>query len=111
VCSHQLPDIQRRLNELRDLRTEVMGISVDSHYTNEAFAASLGLEYPLLSDFKRETSAAYGVLLSERGYSGRALFVVDRQGTLIHQSSTDSVFDPSRVPSLDRALDALRSAR
>src|SRR2546425_13290829 len=54
VCSHQLPDVQARLAELQSLDAEVFGVSVDSHYANEAFARSLSLQFTLLSDFKRQ---------------------------------------------------------
>ena len=42
----------------------VYGISVDSYHANAAFARSLGLSFPLLSDWNREVSRAYGVLFA-----------------------------------------------
>ena len=107
VCSHQLPEVNQRMNELRELDTVVFGVSVDSHYANEAFARSLGLEFPLLSDFRREAMTAYGVLNDKSAVSRRATFVIDKQGRLIHK---DVSAVPSDVPSMDRVLDALRSA-
>lgn len=107
VCSHQLPDVNHRMNELRDLNAAVLGVSVDSHYANEAFARSLGIEFPLLSDFKREAMTAYGVLNDKSSVSRRATFVIDKQGRLIHKEVSA---DPSIVPSMDRVLDALRAA-
>jgi len=109
VCSHQLPEVNHRLNELRDLDTAVLGISVDSHYANEAFARSLGLEFPLLSDFKRGAMSAYGVLNAQAGYSGRAVFVIDKQGRLIHKDVAANPGDVAQVPSVDRVLQALRA--
>src|SRR5437867_4101472 len=58
VCSHQLPEIQKVLPEFEQLNAVVLGISVDSHYANEAYGRHLGLSFPLLSDFKREASTA-----------------------------------------------------
>jgi len=46
------------------------------------YRAKYGMRQELLSDFRREVSRAYGVLLEDRFYSKRAYFVVDRQGTL-----------------------------
>src|SRR2546426_7875574 len=60
VCSHQLPDVQQRLPEFQALGAVVLGVSVDSHWANTAFAQKLGLAFPLLSDFKRVASADYG---------------------------------------------------
>jgi len=107
VCSHQLPDLQARIPELESAGAVVYGISVDNHYSNRAFAESLGLTFPLLSDWKHEASAAYGVLLPAAGTSGRATFVVGKDGRLTHIDVSDDI---ERVPSLDRVLAALASA-
>ena len=108
VCSHQLPALQRDLDRFRDLGADVLGISVDSFFANEAFARHLGLSFPLLSDFRREVSARYGVLIPEAQTSTRALFVIDKQGVIVHREVPE---DPSRVPSNEdvvRALEGLR---
>ena len=107
VCSHQLPAIQREIPRFAALGAVVYGISVDSHYANTVFAERLRLTFPLLSDFKRETSTAYGVLMSSTGYSGRAIFVVDRQGRLAYKDESPAVMDPNHVPSNERVLAAL----
>jgi peroxiredoxin (alkyl hydroperoxide reductase subunit C) len=110
TCSHQLPEIQRLLDRFRELDTEVFGVSADSHYANEAFARALGLEFPLLSDFKREAMAAYGVLNARAGYSGRAVFAIDKQGRLVHRDVSANPGDLSQIPSPERVLEALRAA-
>jgi peroxiredoxin len=109
VCSHQLPEMQKHLAEFRELETAVLGVSVDSHYANEAFAKSLGLEFPLLADFKRQAMTAYGVLNADAGYSGRALFAIDKDGQLIYQDVAANAGDMAQIPSPERALGALRA--
>jgi peroxiredoxin len=108
TCSHQLPAVQAELAELEKLDAVVFGISVDSHHANTAFAKQLGIGFPLLSDWDRRTSVAYGVLNAERGYSGRAVFVVDKEGRIAYQDVSE---DPSRIPSNAMVLDALRRLR
>src|SRR5690242_5667805 len=83
VCSHQLPELQQRLAAFEQAGAVVYGISVDSHHANAAFARSLGLTFPLLSDWKHEASAAYGVFLPDAGYSGRATFVIGKDGRVL----------------------------
>ena len=95
VCSHQLPVIQKDLGRLTASGTVVMGVSVDSHYANTLFAERLGLSFPLLSDIKREASIAYGVFMESSGYSGRALFLIDRDGRLAYQDVSPT---PGVVP-------------
>ena len=107
VCSHQLPAIERDLPRFTALDAVVMGVSVDSHYANTAFADRLRLSVPLLSDFRRETSSAYGVLL-ESGHSARAVFVIDKQGWIIFKEIATSPGDPSQIPDHADILAALQ---
>ena len=111
VCSHQLPTIQSDLTKFEELGAALLGISVDSHYANTEFARQLNLTFPLLSDWKREASGAYGVLIPELGYSGRAIFLVDREGRLVYQDVSPDPGDLALVPSNDRVLEALRALR
>lgn len=104
LCSHQLPEIQSHLARFRALDTEVLGISVDSWYANSEFARKLNLSFPLLSDFDRAACAAYGVLVPGRGYSRRALFVVDKRGRVAWREIAPG---PTDVPSTADALAAL----
>lgn len=103
VCSLQLPGLQERLHEFHRLSTEVLGISVDSLYSHRAFAQQLGLTFPLLSDFAREVSRAYGVL-RESGASERALFLVDKEGIVRYAY----VSDLGQVPDIEPVLALLR---
>lgn len=109
VCSHQLPELQAALPAFEKLGAVVFGVSVDSHWANEAFAKSLGVDFPLLSDFKRQAMTAYGVLMSEAGYSGRALFVIGRDGHVAYRDVAHDIDDMDEVPSAERALRALEA--
>ena len=107
VCSHQLPAIQKELARISARGAVVLGISVDSHYANTAFAERLGLTFPLLSDWKREASVAYGLLIEAAGYSGRALFVVDREGRIAYQDVAPVLRQIPDLEALIRALEGL----
>lgn len=108
VCSHQLPALELEMPRLRALDAEVLGISVDSYYANEAFAKQLRLSFPLLSDFRREVSTTYGLLNPDTFYSNRALIVVDKQGTIVHREQTPT---PADVPDNERLVAALQGLR
>jgi len=67
------------------LNTQVLGISVDSVPTKEAWAKSLGIKsFPLLSDFwpHGDVARSYRVLNDEKGFAKRAVFVVDKEGLI-----------------------------
>jgi peroxiredoxin len=104
VCAHQLPEIQKELARFRALDTEVLGISVDSWYANQEFARKLGLSFTLLSDFDHAACLAYGMLIPQKRYSGRALFVVDKQGRVAWREIAPT---PAEIPDTAMALAAL----
>jgi peroxiredoxin (alkyl hydroperoxide reductase subunit C) len=83
VCSLQLPGLQQNLSEFQSLATEVLGISVDTKHSSAAFAEHLHLDFPLISDFNKEVTTAYGVL-REGGFAERALFVIDKDGKIAY---------------------------
>jgi peroxiredoxin len=107
ICAHQLPELEAARPRLEELSATVVGISVDSWQANEVFARQIGVRYPLLSDFRREVSRAWGVLDEARFTSGRALFVVDRAGTIVHAEVAGDPDDAAEVPPLDRILGVL----
>jgi len=104
VCSHQLPMIQKELGRFTAVGAVVLGVSVDSHWANTAFAERLGLTFPLLSDWKHEASTAYNMMIESAGYSGRALFLVDREGRIAYQ---DVAATTREIPDLESLLGAL----
>lgn len=96
VCSLQLPTYQARKTEFDDRDTAIFGISTDSKWSHKAFSEQLGLEFPLLSDYERKVSDAYGVLRPE-GYTNRAVFVVDKTGTVRYIDITSPGEQPDQT--------------
>ena len=82
VCTAELCDFSKELPSFTTQDALVLGISVDSVPTLKAFQAKEGIAVDLLSDFRREVSRAYGVLLEEKFHSKRAYFLVDASGVL-----------------------------
>lgn len=67
---------------LRGLGVQYFAASVDTPETNAEFAASLDLDYPVLSDPERTAARAYGVL-APSGFAQRWTFVIDRDGRIL----------------------------
>jgi len=107
VCTHQLPLLQKEMETFRRLDAEVLGISVDSHYTNTAYAQALGLSFPLLSDFHHAASRAYGVFNPDKWYSRRVVFVIDKLGSIVHKDATPPGGGVDQIPRVDSIVDAL----
>lgn len=109
TCSIQMPSIEKHARRLEALDVVVLGISVDNPFANERFAGSLGITFPLLSDYDRSTCRDYGVLIPQRGHSGRALFLIDKQGAVLFKEVSPAPGDPAQMPSHERALDRLET--
>ncbi len=84
VCTKEFGCFMDDMEKFRDKGVEVAGISVDSHWSNKAFADSIGSDFPLLSDFDKKASRAFGVLRND-GFSERAYFLIDENGVVIYK--------------------------
>jgi peroxiredoxin len=73
----------------------VFGISVDSTWSNLAFRQQMGLDFPLLSDFKREYTRQLGVLDENSWMARRVTFVLDDQGIVRHIDMAADALDPA----------------
>lgn len=90
VCEKELCTFRDSLSALDDIGAAVLGISVDAPFANAAFATKNNLNFPILSDYAREATRAYGVAIDNfagmPGYtaSNRAVFVVNAEGTITY---------------------------
>lgn len=80
VCTAELCAFRDDFDAFAGPGVRVLPVSVDSVPTLAAFRAQHELGVELLSDFHRDASRAYGVLLPERNFANRAYFLIDRDG-------------------------------
>lgn len=105
VCGDQMAFYNEILPEFQKFKAELMGISVDGVWCHAAFAEARHLHFPLLADFEPKGAIArkYGVYRENDGICERALFVIDKNGTI-----TWSYCSPIAVnPGADGILQAL----
>lgn len=102
----------RSADQIRALGAEVVAIAVTAIFSQQRFAADLGVDFPLLSDWNRQVCAAYGVQYDvwkgHEGLAKRSLFVVDEDGIVRYRWVTD---DAQRVPDFDEAIAAMAALR
>ncbi|MEB3274925.1 MAG: peroxiredoxin [Prochlorothrix sp.] len=99
VCPTEITAFSDRYSEFSALNTEVLGVSVDSEFSHLAWvqtdrkSGGLGdIAYPLVSDLKKEISAAYNVLDPEAGIALRGLFLIDKEGIIQHSTINNLAF-------------------
>ncbi|XP_056147315.1 thioredoxin-dependent peroxide reductase, mitochondrial [Lampris incognitus] len=96
VCPTEIISFSDKASEFHDINCEVVGVSVDSHFTHLAWIntprknGGLGnIHIPLLADLNKEISRDYGVLLEGPGIALRGLFIIDPNGIVRHMSVND----------------------
>ena len=93
VCTDEMCGLAEDWSRWEELGVTVVGISVDSPFVTSRFARETGVAFPILSDFNREASTAYGVLYPDffglKGVSKRSAFVVDGAGTVAYAWVTE----------------------
>jgi peroxiredoxin len=82
VCTNEHVCFVNDMKSFENLDAEVLGVSVDSHWSHKAYADKMGIRYSLLADFnpRGATAEKYGVYLPEKGFTGRAIFIINKQG-------------------------------
>ena len=98
VCTTQLCTMRDSFGYYEGLGAEVLGISVDSPFTLAKFKEDNTYQFPLLSDFNKEVSQAYGAYYDEfvfnlKGVSKRAAFVVNENQEIIYAEVLESAGD------------------
>ncbi|MFV0345540.1 MAG: peroxiredoxin [Bacteroidales bacterium] len=109
VCPSEIIAFQKKLSEFEARNTQVIGVSVDSHFSHWAWLNTPqnkggieGVKFPLVADFSKSISENYDVLAGEydyddEGYSKfngapvayRGLFLIDKEGVVRHQLVND----------------------
>lgn len=113
VCTAELCSVRDNLSTYNGLNTAVVGISVDSPFTLGKFKSEQQLNFPLLSDFNKEASQAYGALydtfvLDLKGVSKRAAFVVDKEGKVRYAEVLESAKDLPNFGVIQETLASLQ---
>ena len=111
VCTKEMCTFTDAMAGLDAAGTSVLGISVDSPFSNGAFASENGIGFPLLSDVHRDVVNAYGVALDDFVIAGytvaqRSVFVVEADGSIGFAWVADN---PGQEPDYEAALEHCQS--
>ncbi len=96
-CTKEMQQYQASSGQFTAANTRILGVSVDSTWANRAFREQLGVEFPILSDWKKDASRQYGLLDENSGVARRATFVVDKKGIVQKVDVGRDALDPSAL--------------
>lgn len=113
VCPSEIIAFDHRLKEFKDLGAEVIGVSVDSHFSHIAWKntpidkGGIGqVQYPLVADLTKNIARDYDVLINE-AVALRGTFLIDQEGIVRHQVINDLPLGRN-VDEAIRMVDALK---
>jgi alkyl hydroperoxide reductase subunit AhpC len=114
VCPTEIIAFSEKVAEFEKRNCQVLGVSVDSHFTHLAWIKTprvdggLGsIKYPLVADLTKQISKDYGVLTDDGAVALRGLFLIDTKGVVRHLLINDLPLGRSTEEAL-RVLDALQ---
>ncbi len=108
VCTQEMCDISAGLNGYSGLNAEVIGISIDTPFAQEAWAQKEKINIPLASDLNKEVIKKYDVVFPMLAGIGdtaaRAAFVIDKGGVVQYSEQTPS---PKELPNFNKVKETL----
>lgn len=114
VCPSELIAFDHRLAEFEQRNVQVIGISIDSHYTHNAWRntpvnqGGIGpVKYPLVADMTHNICKAYDVETPNGAVAYRGSFLIDRSGIVRHQVVNDLPLGRN-IDEMLRMIDALQ---
>jgi mycoredoxin-dependent peroxiredoxin len=97
-------------NRFQALNVQILGISANAPFSQQTFADSLKLPYPLLSDFvERKVIRAYGIFNEQLMIANRSFFLIDPQGIIrkkwiIENPATTVVYSPTLLKDIQEIV-------
>ncbi len=110
VCTQEMCDVTAGLNAFTSVNADVIAISVDSPFAQEAWAQKNNIGITIASDLNKTTAKNYEVLLDDLiglgSVSARAAFVVDKAGVVQYAEQTPT---PKELPNFEAVKAKLAS--
>lgn len=112
TCTKELCSTRDNIALYNQANAQVFGISVDSVYTLAKYKDDQQLNFPLLSDFNKEASTAYGSIydvfnFDMKGVSKRSAFVLDKQGMVRYAEVLENAADLPDFTAIQKTLSTL----
>ena len=114
VCPSELIALDRRINDFKSRNVEVIAVSIDSHFTHNAYRntpvdkGGIGpVQYVMAADLTHSICQSYGVEHPSAGIAFRGAFIIDTKGVVRSQTVNDLPIGRN-VDELLRTIDAIQ---
>jgi peroxiredoxin len=92
-----MQNFQANLQKLEAADTQVLGVSMDSSFSNAAWAEKINVTFPLLSDWGGDVTKKYGLYDEKRKIGRRVNFLIDKEGKIIEIQADSDAIDPTAI--------------
>ena len=92
-----MKNFQQNLKTLEAADTQVLGVSMDSPFANNAFAQQIGVTFPLLSDWGGAVTRKYGVYSPGNKAPNRINFLIGKDGKILEMQVDNEAIDPTKL--------------
>jgi len=114
VCPTEMHAFQEKLADFKKLHTEVIAVSIDSHFSHVAWLNTpkteggiKGVTYPIVSDINKTIARDYDVLIPDAGIALRGAFLIDKDG-VVQQQTINNLPLGRNVDEMLRLVEALQ---
>ena len=92
-----MQNFQQNLSKLEAADTQVLGVSMDSPFSNKAWAEKLGVTFPLLSDWGGDVTKEYGLYNPKYKAARRINYLIDKEGKIAEMQVDSEAIDPTKI--------------
>jgi peroxiredoxin (alkyl hydroperoxide reductase subunit C) len=92
-----MQNFQQNLAKLEAADTQVLGVSMDSPFSNKAWAEKLGVTFPLLSDWGGDVTKEYGLYNPRYKAARRINYLIDKEGKIAEMQVDNEAIDPTKI--------------
>jgi peroxiredoxin (alkyl hydroperoxide reductase subunit C) len=92
-----MQNFQQNLAKLEAADTQVLGVSMDSPFSNKAWAQQINVTFPLLSDWGGDVTKEYGLYNPKYKAARRVNYLIDKDGKVVQVQLDSEAIDPTKV--------------
>ena len=95
-----MQNFQQNLAKLEAADTQVLGVSMDSAFSNAACAEKIAVTFPLLSDWGGDVTRQYGLYSPKYKAARRVNYLIDKSGKVVEMQIDSDAVDPTKIVTL-----------
>ena len=92
-----MQNFQQNMEKLEAADTQVLGISMDSPFSNKAWAEKINISFPLLSDWGGDVVRKYGIYNPKYKAARRVNYLIDKDGKVLEMQLDSEAIDPTKI--------------